>query len=201
MDERTQEIYEQLKERYASGDVPWDDPLPPPEVIDLVSALPAARALDLGCGYGRATIYLARLGWEVDGIDFIPEAIAEAARRARAANVYARLHIGQVTDLGFLAGPYDLAIDVGCCHNLGQDDLVRYQDHLQRLIRPAGTYLLFARIREDLQEDDSWRGGIYPQVVDQVFCRGFNMERAEYGSTEVPGQIAWRSAWFWFRRR
>ena len=41
------------------------------------------RILDLGCGPGRASIYLARLGWQVDGVDFVPQAIATARQRAR----------------------------------------------------------------------------------------------------------------------
>lgn len=201
MNKRTEELYQRLAERYASGDVPWDDPLPPPEVIDHVAALPAGRALDLGCGYGRATIYLAGLAWDVDGIDFIPEAVAESALRARAAGVYARFHVGQVTDLGFLSGPYDLAIDVGCCHNMVVDDLALYRDHLQRLIRPAGTFLLFARLREGDVDAESGPGGVQLDVVNRIFAVGFDLDRAELGSTEVPGQATWRSGWFWFRRR
>jgi SAM-dependent methyltransferase len=198
MNERTEELYQRLTERYAAGDVPWDDPLPPPEVIDHVAALPVGRAIDLGCGYGRASIYLAGLGWEADGVDFIPEAIVEAALRARHAGVYARFHIGQVTDLGFLAGPYDLAIDVGCCHNMSEEDLMRYADHLGRLIRPDGTFLLFARLRE---ADDEGSSGVYQQLVDRVFTPDFDLERSEVGITDNHGQPAWGSAWYWFRRR
>jgi cyclopropane fatty-acyl-phospholipid synthase-like methyltransferase len=198
---QTEDLYQRLTERYASGDVPWDDPMPPPEVVDHVGDLPAGRALDLGCGFGRASIYLAGMGWDVDGIDFIPEAAAEAASRAKAAGVYARFHIAQVTDLGFLAGPYDLAIDVGCCHNMAEDELRRYRDQLERLIQPDGTFLLFARLRESGIEDEDGFSGLEPSVVDQIFTTGFDLERVEFGSTEVPGQPAWRSAWFWLRRR
>ena len=200
MNERTEELYQRLSERYASGEVPWDDTLPPPEVIDQVSTFPAGRALDLGCGYGRATIYMAGVGWEVDGIDFIPEAIAEAAHRAKAAGVYARFHLCQATDLDFLAGSYDLAIDVGCCHNMPEDDLRRYHSHLRRLIGPGGSFLLFARLRQDSGEGDSGPGGVFQKEVETLFSDGFSLERVEVGSTDVPGQSVWRSAWFWFRR-
>lgn len=198
MSDYQEELYRRLSDRYAAGEVPWDDPLPPPEVIDHVATLPAGRALDLGCGYGRASIYLAGRGWDVDGIDFIPEATAEAALRARLAGVYARFHIGQVTDLAFLAGPYDLAIDVGCCHNMVEDDLRTYRDQLQRLLRRSGSFLLFARIHGD--EDEEVRG-LESGVADKLFANAFHLDRVEYGVTDVDGQPAWRSAWFWFRRR
>jgi cyclopropane fatty-acyl-phospholipid synthase-like methyltransferase len=201
MNDHAEELYQKLSARYESGNVPWDDPLPPPEVIDMVSALPPGRALDLGCGYGRATIYMASRGWDVDGIDFIPEAAAEAAQRARAAGVYARFHIGQVTDLDFLTGPYDLAIDVGCCHNMLENELVRYQGHLRRLIRLEGAFLLYARLWEDGADDSEGFRGIRSDMINQIFADGFDLERAEFGTTEVPGQAIWRSGWFWFRRR
>lgn len=72
-----------LQQRYQRGDLPWDEPLPPPEIIALAERLPPGRALDLGSGTGRASIYLARCGWTVDGIDFVPEAVALADARQR----------------------------------------------------------------------------------------------------------------------
>lgn len=87
MDNEIQESLARFTERYTNGQVPWDDSLPPPEVQALVATLPPGRALDLGCGYGRTAIYLAQHGWQVDAIDFVPQAIAEAEKRAMAAGV------------------------------------------------------------------------------------------------------------------
>ena len=200
MNERTEELYERLSSRYASGNVPWDDPLPPPEVVEHIPTMAPGRALDLGCGYGRASIYLASLGWDVDGVDFVPEAIAEAALRARAAGVYARFHVSRVTDLTFLAGSYDYALDVGCCHNMDDDDLAQYRDHLGRLVRKGGEFMLFARLRDEGVSEDEGPGGIQRSTVERVFSTCFKLERMELGETDVPGQATWRSAWFWFRR-
>ena len=201
MDNNTRAVYERLAERYASGEVPWDDPLPPPEIIEYVSTLPAGRALDLGCGYGRATIYLAQMGWDVDGVDFVPDAIHEAAVRSRAVKVDARFHISPVTDLVYLAGPYDFALDVGCCHNMDEDNLNRYRDHLCRLIRPGGAFMLFARLREEAGDDDSGPRGIPRAMLERTFSKCLDLERVELGRTDAPEQTSWPSAWFWFRRR
>lgn len=203
MQDKADDIYERLAERYASGNVPWDDPLPPPEVMEYVPNLAVGRALDLGCGYGRASIYLAGLGWDVDGVDFIPEAISESARRAKAAGLYVRFHISPVTDLAYLAGPYDFALDVGCSHNLNEDDLVAYCDHLCRLIRRTGTFMLFARmgVTSDETDEDDGPGGASQEALKRIFGRCFDLERVEHGHTEVPGQASWPSAWLWFRRR
>ncbi len=40
-----------------------------------------ARVLDIGCGKGRNSIFLAKKGIGVVGIDFVPEAVADAESR------------------------------------------------------------------------------------------------------------------------
>jgi cyclopropane fatty-acyl-phospholipid synthase-like methyltransferase len=193
-------VFSQLSSRYAEGRVPWDDPLPPPEVIEMAAKLPPGRALDLGCGYGRASIYLAHHHWQVDGVDFVEKAVAEATRRAAAAGVAAsvQFHLGQVTDLHFLTGLYDFALDVGCMHSLDNEGLRCYRDGLFRLLRPGGLYLLFAHLRDDTAEVPG--RGVYEQTIHTLFGPHFTLETVRHGMTQVEDKPAWASAWFWFRR-
>src|SRR5438128_2069168 len=88
---------------YRLGFTPWDRGVPPPGLVELVegpAALPAGRAIDLGCGTATNTIYLARRGWEVTGVDMVPQALETARQRAAAAGVSPRLVQGDVTRLG-----------------------------------------------------------------------------------------------------
>ncbi len=194
--------FNRLLEFYESGGpVPWDGPNPPPEVLDLVPTLPIGRALDLGCGLGRAALYMARLGWQVDGIDFIPKAITEATNRAEQAGLLDKInfHLGPVTELDFLSGPYDFALDVGCAHGFDLDELRAYHQHLLRLLKPDGHYLLFARLDKDDGEPDEQRW-MDETILREIFQIGFSLEKVEYGETQVEDQPAWSSAWFWFKR-
>ncbi len=196
-----QSAYDRLAAVYATGEVPWDDQDPPPEVIAFLASVPAGKALDLGCGYGRAAIFMAKLGWEVDAVDFIPEAIVEAARRAISVQVLVRFHLTRVTDLNYLAGSYDFALDVGCSHSLNPLELQVYRDHLIRLIRPGGVYLLFARIHDYLR-DSSQDGppGLDLQEIQALYGKGFSLEWMERGHTQMDNNDDWSSAWFRFHR-
>ncbi len=48
----------------------------------LASLTPGRRALDLACGEGRNSIFLARHGYAVTGLDISDEGLVKAARRA-----------------------------------------------------------------------------------------------------------------------
>jgi SAM-dependent methyltransferase len=170
-------------------------------VLAFVPTLPVGRALDLGCGLGRAALYLARLGWQVDAIDFIPQAIAEARARAGQAGLdQVRFHLGSVTQLDFLTGPYDFALDVGCAHSFSPDELRAYHRELLRLLTPGGHYLLFAHLNQADPEPEA-RRWLEEADLRHIFAEGFALERVEYGQTQVGDQAPWRSAWFWFKRR
>ena len=66
---------------YLVGFKPWDSGVPPPQLVAVVEgsdALLPQKALDLGCGTGTNSIYMARHGWDVTGIDFVPRAVSIA---------------------------------------------------------------------------------------------------------------------------
>jgi SAM-dependent methyltransferase len=187
--------------RYLQGDVPWDSGIVPPEIVAWIetaesNGLSPGRALDLGCGTGTTSIFLAGRGWDVVGIDFAPNAIHQARRKAQAARLTgsATFHSADVSRLDFLNGVFDLAIDVGCLHGLDADQRSRYAAHLARLTRPGATYLLYAfqpRIRRGRQ------AGIDPQGVETLFAPAFTVLDVTLGeevTTPVP------SGWYTLRR-
>lgn len=193
--------YNDLLEFYQSGSVPWDQPDPPPEVLTFVPTLPVGRALDLGCGLGRASLYMAGLGWQVDAIDFIEQAIDEATARAEQAGLADRIHfhLSQVSQLDFLTGPYDFALDVGCAHGFSPEELDAYHQELLRLLKPGAYYLLFAHLNE-AEAGPEARRWLDDAELRRVFSDGFGLERVEYGQTQIVDHPPWPSGWFWFRR-
>ena len=130
---------------------PWDTGVSPPELYAFINSHPAGRALDLGCGTGTNAITLARHGWQVTGVDFAWRAIQLARQKARAAGVAVDFRLGDVTRLGWLAGPFDLIFDLGCFHGLPAGGQLAYARHVQRLLAPDGTFLLYVMFRAEVQ--------------------------------------------------
>lgn len=64
--------------RERRGDRGWAEDT----VIDLLTSVPAGRAVDLGAGAGRHALWLANRGWSVTAVDFSAEGRAELGRAA-----------------------------------------------------------------------------------------------------------------------
>jgi len=113
---------------YAVGFTPWEQMAQPP-IADQIAGLyareeegrepPYGSALDLGCGSGIWAVELARRGWQVTGVDFVPKALRRARARAGEAGVELRLLAGDVTDLGAagVGSGFELLLDFGCFHD------------------------------------------------------------------------------------
>ena len=174
----------------------WDSGITPPEVVAEVESgrIKTGRALDLGCGTGTNSIYLAQRGFQVVGVDFSPRAIELARAKADQAGVSVSLYANDVTRLDFLRDPFDLILDIGCFHNLGEQDRARYADNLARLACPGGIYMLYAF---GPRHTPLRKLGVTTEEVKTHFEKYFDLTRIVEGQDH--GTLA--SAWYWFSRK
>lgn len=95
--------------RYATSDRVWSG-RPNELLVREVADLPAGRALELGCGEGADSIWLARRGWHVTGVEVAATALRRAAEHAEQEGVAGRTRWVQadLTTTALPAGPYDL---------------------------------------------------------------------------------------------
>ncbi len=179
-----------FEQRYRQGETPWDTGVTPPEVIDMADRLAPGRVLDLGCGTGTNCIYLAQRGWQAVGVDFSKIAIQEARAKARWAGVAetsCQFYQADVTDIPFLSGPFDLALDIGCLSSIPPDKWAAYAAELLRLVPPGGRYMLYTHTRDMSAEQ-----------VRQLFGPQFVVEQQQNSiDSSVP---EYESAWYWLRR-
>jgi SAM-dependent methyltransferase len=184
--------------RYLRRNTPWDTNITPPEIVALAERLPIGSALDLGCGTGTNVIYLARRGWRAIGVDFAPNAIGAARRKARRAGVsaFAQFYVADVTELSWLessvCAPFTFAMDIGCLHALSPDGQRAYAAQLARLTAHGATYALYAHQRRTQTHFD-----FTPEHVARLFEPNFALISATLGTDTSSGH---RSAWYELRR-
>ena len=194
------DAYEGFLARYESGELPWDDTLPPPEVLAMAETLPPGRALDVGCGYGRTAIYLSKKGWEAVGVDYVPQAIEIARQRAAEQDASPTFYNESVIDMPFLTGPFDLAVDIGCMHAFSDEERARYVSELGRLLGPKAVYMLYVHLKDEDAENPPGRNRPTPEGLRSLLAPYFALKRLEFGQTEVEDKDVWSSGWFWFER-
>jgi SAM-dependent methyltransferase len=137
---------------YTVGFTPWDGhPLARPlrELIEGTadrSALPAGSALDVGCGTGDASIYLAQHEWHVTGVDFVPKALDKARAKARAAGAAVDFVHADITHLSQagISGPFELIVDNGCLHGMSNHDRDLYVREITAAAAPGARLLIIA---------------------------------------------------------
>ena len=107
-EKKGQVMSEEIKwqERYLSGDLPWDTNRPSVELQRVLreECLEPCRAIELGCGTGTNSVWLAQQGFEVVGVDLAPAAIDRARQRAAAAGVTVDFRVADVLTAEDLAG-------------------------------------------------------------------------------------------------
>jgi ubiquinone/menaquinone biosynthesis C-methylase UbiE len=68
------------------------------------------RILDLGCGYGRFTIPLAKLGYNIEGIDITPLLIKKAKATSQREKLSIRFKVGDMRSLPYKNEKFDAII-------------------------------------------------------------------------------------------
>lgn len=144
------------------------------------------KAITLGCGEGRETIYLAKKGFDVTGVDFSPTAIKKARRKAKAASLEIPFIVDDLTDLRHVTGTYDLVTDFGALNDLGQGARDRYMENVVPLTHHDSHYVMFCFERM-LSTDE----------VERRFKPYFDLEVIESRSDDFPGNLNL----FWMTRK
>jgi len=185
-------------------DLPWHQAEPPGLLTRALDQRDTpGRALDIGCGSGTYSVYMAERGYQVTAIDFMPQAIAmlqnQMAHRGLAIEAV-QADIGKWTT----DQPFDVVLDIGCLHTPGTISLDAYKAQLLNWLAPGGDFILLHFGRRGWW--DWWPIGpnrTYAETLQQLFAPELELlEDLSEVRRDMPLFIG-RSALigrYWFRR-
>jgi SAM-dependent methyltransferase len=175
----------QWDERYRSADLVWGSE-PNRFVRQLCERLPVGTAVDLACGEGRNALWLARLGWQVLGVDFSAAAIDRARELSRQLDEEERLRaswrVQDVTSEPPRPASYDLAL-ISYVH-IGAESNRTLIDDGARSIKPGGHLVIVGHDRRNLLEgvggpQDADRLYVPEDIAAQLGAHGLELDIAE----------------------
>jgi SAM-dependent methyltransferase len=147
----------------------WDIGRPQRAFVRLLDAgLVRSPVLDVGCGTGELSLFLARHGHDVLGIDLSPRAVRQAKQKARWRRVTAHFLVWDALDLaGLRDGGFSFrtVVDSAMFHVLGDRERDWFVAALAEVVRPGGLYCVLGDARR--AEGDIY--GISPDEISRRF--------------------------------
>jgi SAM-dependent methyltransferase len=137
-------IMDNIYKEIQSGNVPWNNENPPDLLVNLVDSktIKPCKAVDLGCGAGNYTIYLASMGFEMTGIDLSDEAINIAKKNAFNKNFTCSFISGDITeDAEIVKDKFKFAFDYEVLHHVFPDKRNKYVNNVYNLLEPDSFYM------------------------------------------------------------
>jgi SAM-dependent methyltransferase len=181
-------MWVRLYAQIAARELPWGHQVAFPPLVQAVKdgwLTPPGPILDVGCGIGTNTFWLASQGFRATGSDLVPAAIRAATSSSPKLAPAPSFVVDDVLASRLPVGRFRGAVDVGCFHTLPPRTRSSYAASLARVLPPGGPLVLFWVSREE-------RGAWGPPhrlslgEVCRTFEEMFRIDRILYRPRTVP---------------
>lgn len=99
---------------------------------------PSGTCLEVGCGSARLSRFLARRGYRAVGMDYEPEAVSLARRRAADNRLDVALLLGDAFALPFATASFDVVLSTGLLEHFADPSPIVAE--MTRVLRPGGLF-------------------------------------------------------------
>ena len=178
--------WDQIYRKYPLEELGWELGKPRPILVELVEKglIRKGKALDICCGAGTNTIYLAEKGFEVTGIDISRTAVEYAKKKAAQAKTSIDFRVENFLKLPFGDEEFNFVFDMGCFHHVKVEDRAVFIEGVHRVLKKGGIYMLTCF---SYKNAPAWNHFTKKQLID-LFSDYFNLgEFRHYGSVEGDG--------------
>jgi ubiquinone/menaquinone biosynthesis C-methylase UbiE len=173
--------WDQIYRKYPLKSLGWELGRPRPILVEFVEKglIKKGKALDICCGAGTNTVYLAEKGFEVTGIDISSKAIEYAKKKAEQANVKINFMMQNFVNLPFGDEEFDFVFDMGCFHHVEIEDRPKFIKGVHRVLKKGGNYLLTCF---SYKNGPAWNHFTKKQIVD-LFSDYFEIDEIRHISS------------------
>lgn len=111
------------------------------EMLSWANVTEAQQILDVGCGIGGSSLYLAeKFGATATGITLSPVQADRARERARSSGINAQFQVADALNMPFADHSFDLVWSLESGEHM--PDKVKFLQECDRVLKPGGTFLM-----------------------------------------------------------
>lgn len=171
------EEWDRIYRRYPLKSLPWELGRPRKILLDLLEKgiVKKGKALDICCGAGTNTVYLAQKGFQMTGIDISSKALEYAKEKAKKANVNIKFRVANFVDLPFEDEEFDFVFDNGCFHHVEVEDRNTFIKGVYRVLKKTGLYLMTVF---SYRNGPAWNHFTKEQII-KLFSNHFKIKSIE----------------------
>jgi methyl halide transferase len=143
MDRRKMNDFLFWEQRYQRQQTPWNICQPAPPLVSFyqqnASMMPVGNMIVVGCGHGHDAAYFASQGFDVTGLDFVPEALLQAEASYGQQVKWVEGNLFQLPD--HLIHQFDYVVEHTCFCAIHPEDRQKYVQAASSLLKPNGHVL------------------------------------------------------------
>ncbi|MFC1542058.1 class I SAM-dependent methyltransferase [Candidatus Latescibacterota bacterium] len=144
------------EDRYINGQTTWDISKHDFNLETVVTYTPIknCKVLEIGCGTGDNSIWLAQHRFQVTGVDIAEPAIQKAIEKSSASDVSCTFIVRDFMENMVEGAPFDFVFDRGCFHSFDSvEDRSHYTLNVAAHLTGEGLWLTIAGSADDPPRD------------------------------------------------
>ncbi len=113
---------------------------------DLMKALDLLRGknvLELGCGTGKLSVFLAQQGAKTMGVDVSPNLIEASRLLAQVNGVECGFQVANITELPYEKNSYDIVVGISILHHLSERDVAKALQEAHKVLKDGGKAIFY----------------------------------------------------------
>ncbi|HUT52778.1 MAG TPA: class I SAM-dependent methyltransferase [bacterium] len=190
-------VKEGYQERYKSGNTPWDVGQADFNLVEVVTQRPVlgCKVLDVGCGTGDNSIWLARNGFQVIGTDTSDIALAKAKEKAASAKVSCEFVLVDFIENKVAGAPFGFVFDRGCFHSFSsENERSKFAQNVGAHLEEAGLWLTIVGNADEHRQGPGPPQRTAGDIVSAVepYFEVLSLTTTHFGSNRQNPPRAWR---------
>jgi ubiquinone/menaquinone biosynthesis C-methylase UbiE len=178
--------WDKIYREYPLNTLGWELGKPRPILVELIEKdlIVKGKTLDICCGAGTNSIYLAKNGFSVYALDISPTAIQYAKKEAKKESLLIHFVLANFVFLNFINDIFDFVFDMGCFHHVNIIDRITFIEGIYRVLKKNGFYMVTCF---SYKNGPAWNHFTKNQLI-QLFSENFNIiQIMHYSSIEGDG--------------